>query len=119
MNNELYHYGVKGMKWGVRRAKRAKSVYLHKADKQVKINIKLVGAADKILKTNKTGDGRILTAADRKNVQRERDMYEKAAKNWIATRNDIMNMNISDLSSKDIKKRFNNAKSSRLGAYVY
>lgn len=34
-NNELYHYGVKGMKWGVRRAKRYVDNSITKANRKI------------------------------------------------------------------------------------
>ena len=33
MNNELYHYGVKGMKWGVRRTEKRRAKYLDKTSR--------------------------------------------------------------------------------------
>ena len=43
--NELYHYGVKGMKWGVRRRN-------NKVSKQSKLDAKNVKKANKYLKNN-------------------------------------------------------------------
>lgn len=73
-SDEIYHYGVPGMKWGVRRATRLN--------------------------------------------RHEYDTYTKAAKAWLSAKNDIMNMNVSTVRAKDIKKRFKNARSFAGGAFV-
>ena len=35
-NTELFHYGVKGMKWGVRRAEKRRKKYLDRAERMAK-----------------------------------------------------------------------------------
>lgn len=117
-NEELYHYGVKGMKWGVRRAKRLKSVYSNKAEKQIDINTKATKVADKLVRTGRGADNRRLTDNDIKDIKKERERYVKAAKEWISARDDIMSMNVSTFTAKDIKQRYKNARSSAGGIYV-
>ena len=40
-NNELYHYGVVGMRWGIRRAQRKGTTYTYKSHGQKKYEKKL------------------------------------------------------------------------------
>ena len=134
-STELYHHGIKGMKWGirryqnadgsltdagkrrVRRASRVKSVYAHKAQKQIDFNTKLAKAADKHLKIGKDVNNHPLTAENKKAYQHEYDTYIKAAKEWSATKKDIMNMNVSEIKAKDVKRRFKDTNAG--GAFIY
>ena len=56
MNNELYHYGVVGMRWGVRRASRKLSKATTKEDRDraiAKLNKHRTKAGNKVQKLNK------------------------------------------------------------------
>jgi len=48
-NNELYHYGVLGMKWGVRRGNTAKA-YTKASKKLDKLDRRVTKAEDKVIK---------------------------------------------------------------------
>ena len=79
MDNELYHYGVKGMKWGVRRAKKTMSTLKTRRNA-------MKGYAQDAYNSNKTGIGRAydkLTGAHK--IQAEMK-YASASKKERAAR---------------------------------
>lgn len=108
--NELYHYGVKGMKWGVRRAQKK---YANKADRQAKALMENYKETQKILKSGNYA-GEKLSKDDRKDIQTESETSIKNAKAWLKTRDDILSMNVSQITKTDIKNRFRNS-----GSTVY
>ena len=89
-NNELYHYGVKGMKWGVRRnigiKSRAAAQYKSFANSADR-NVKRLEA-----KKNKKG----LTDRQVERLKMNQDLARKYTQN--------RNMLIKDMSEKDIKR---------------
>ena len=89
-DDELMHYGVKGMKWGVRRSigirSRAAALY--------KNNITSVDKKIKKLESKKTSEG--LTDRQAEKLKG----YEGIKKNFTKDRNSL----IKDLSPKDIKR---------------
>lgn len=116
--SELQHHGVKGMKWGVRRATRAKSIYARQAQKQIDINRKIAKAADKRISSGSDFNNRRLTSAEIDSYKKERDRHVRAAKEWMSARDDIMSMNVSEFTVKDIKQRFKNTRSVAGGVYI-
>ena len=112
---ELYHYGIKGMKWGVRRTRKAVDRYSKKAQRQIDANMRNAKTLKKMLDSDYDDVAeRRLTKTDRKYYTHQYKTAIDAAKNWTVTRDDIMNMKISDISAKDVEQRFKNS-----GAHVY
>ena len=108
VGGELYHYGVKGMKWGVRRAQKAKNKYAAKAKRQVLRNNANAKSLKKSLDSDwdETTESR-LDKETRKAYEHEMQSSIKADKSWMQTRKDIMNMDVNTITPKDVKKRFN------------
>lgn len=108
-SNELYHHGVKGMKWGVRRTQKK---YAEKAKRQANASR---GNATYIRKTLKTGydpSWGKLDSETTKAYKHELDRSVRDAKKWLETRNDILSMDVTSVTSKDIKKRYKNTHAS-------
>lgn len=108
-NNELYHYGVLGMKWKQHKTKKAVDKYSKKAQRQVDANVNSAKHVKKILDSNydQITEQR-LTKDDRKQYMYEYRRSIDNAKKWMAAKKDIMNIKISDISAKDVKNRFKN-----------
>lgn len=78
MHNELYHFGVKGMRWGVRRARR-QNAKIDKSFKKWQENVKLRENATELGK--KANVARMNYERDSKNKQLRR-AYKDANKNY-------------------------------------
>lgn len=74
-DGELYHYGVKGMKWGVRRATKK----LHTANQAG--NEKQRSRAVASLSTHQRKINKKLASLDKKSVKLEKKRYEQATEN--------------------------------------
>lgn len=86
-NGELYHYGVKGMKWGVRRAEKRNAKLKKKASEYEAEAVKLRAESDKVHVDPKTAK---TSAKMTKKMHKFADKYEKynAKATKAAGRND-------------------------------
>lgn len=88
--NELYHYGVKGMKWGVRRAKKAGTKYSRKAQKQIDANMSNAKARKMDVSTINSDEVKKRFKNNRAFVQK----LSKKGKTYINNNSQFMNMSI-------------------------
>lgn len=96
-NNELYHYGVKGMKWGVRRAEKKaaknqarREKYLAKTERKTKIsrkNAREANAGLRDLKQNGLNSQRVSERA-KSNVRMKTDLSISDSDRRRGTRTD-------------------------------
>lgn len=79
-NNELYHYGVIGMKWGVRRGNTAKA-YQKASKKLDKLDKKVSKAENKVINRAKKNDDALASrfSSKRKRNRAQRKVAEAAA----------------------------------------
>ena len=111
MSTELYHYGVKGMRWGVRRTQKAVKKYSQKAQKQVDFHSRNTNTLKKILDSNYSNvEERSLTKQERKAYVKEYERSINDGKKWLATKNDIMKMDVSKFTANDVKKRYDDTR---------
>ena len=110
--DELYHFGVKGMKWGQRRAIKAVDKYTKKSQRQYDAHMNSAKYIKKILDSGyDVATEERLTKDDRNQYTYEYKRTVQMAKKWLAARNDIMKMDISTITAKAVEKKFKNVKS--------
>lgn len=117
-NGELCHYGVKGMKWGVRRTKKAVAKYANMAKRQSDVNFKVAKEAKKMLDSGYNHNTKTrLHDNDRQQINDEYKRFSAAGEEWLKTRSDILSMDVNAFTAGDVKRRYKNTKAG--GWYVY
>ena len=104
INEEDYleHFGVKGMKWGVRRARKK---YSNKSMRQYKANERNAKSLKRDLDSNHDSvTGSSLDSQTRTAYQHEYDRAVETGRQWLQTLQDIQKMT----TVSDIKKRYEN-----------
>lgn len=96
----LEHFGVKGMKWGVRRARKK---YSNKAMRQYKANERNAKLLKSDLDSNRDSTtGSRLDSQTRTAYQHEYDRAVETGRQWLQTKQDIQKMT----TVSDIKKHY-------------
>lgn len=124
---ELQHYGIRGMKWGVRKgslAERFRGVVADKAQRDERVltrrvegrskgvEEKVASAKDRIL----SGGKKRMIAKDKERIKQKREIQARAAKGTLKVR-DILS-GIGTLSGLDFVTRGDNASLSGLGNLI-
>ena len=104
-NGELYHYGVKGMKWGVRRTQRKLNRAAKTAAKQAKHRRNTANDYKRVLKDIKSGDYKKYGYPSAERAKQDIPLNDamirseiNIAKNWTKIHNKIMKMSINDVA---------------------
>lgn len=106
METELTHYGVKGMKWGVRKARKAQAKFAGKAERQAATHKHNASTIKRLLESGYDEGDMPLDNETRRAYQHEMRRSMASAEKWMKTRDDIMSMKLSDITANDIKDRF-------------
>lgn len=106
--NFLIHYGVPGMKWGVRRKLGEKARSGYRISKYVDRTNKQIGKLDKKIADYKSSN------ADTSALMKKRNSLAKLSKNYTKA----MNRAYSGLSQKDIDQGRRAVKARRIGTMV-
>ena len=111
VEHELMHYGVLGMKWGVRRTRRAVKTYTSKAEKQIAANTRNAKTLKTLLTNNyDPATERKLTSFDKKAYATQLDNANKATEQWVKAQKDILSMDIAKVDANSVKARFDEAR---------
>lgn len=103
---ELQHYGIKGMKWGVRKARKAQAKFASKAERQAATHQSNASTIKRLLKSGYDEGDMPLDDETRRAYQHELRRAIASAEKWMKTRDDIMSMKLPDITANDVKDRF-------------
>lgn len=113
MEYEFYHYGIKGMKWGVRRAKRYKEKMLIKSKKKADTANKYYeNAKYKLKDLKKYGKkSRFYNEFDYETLNAAKADYLSSVKTaatvgktWMNVNNTLSKLNVNEVSKKEMTK---------------